>query len=78
MVCLQGSETHNIRLLINCPFRLSQNGLDLRSSKDLSCVALKIKDNLNSDLDCLLRFIYYSSLILFRSKMMQWTLHGIS
>ena len=30
VVCLQGSETH-IRLLINCPFRLSQNGLDLRS-----------------------------------------------
>ena len=74
MVCLQGSETH-VRLLVNCPFRLSKNGLDLRSEKDLSCVAFKNKNALNSDLDCLL---YYSSLILFRSKIMQWTLHGIS
>ena len=74
MVCLQGSETH-VRLLVNCPFRLSKNGLDLRSEKDLSCVAFKNKNALNSDLDCLL---HYSSLILFRSKIMQWTLHGIS
>ena len=77
MVCLQGSETH-VRLLVNCPFRLSKNGLDLRSEKDLSCVAFKSKNDLNSDLDCLLCFIYYSSLILFRSKIMQWTLRGIS
>ena len=30
VVCLKGSETH-VRLLVNCPFRLSKNGLDLRS-----------------------------------------------